>query len=99
MNELKISEAANTRATILSVILGKIEYCPPLERTPETLIRAELAKALQEFANSELDRIAGPLAEALAESLNELRRICKEPNWLIGVGSEVLENYRKERGE
>lgn len=82
MSELKISKAAK---------YGSYRsYMEPSERCVQ--------KIFQQAINSELDRIAGPLAEALAASLNELRRICKEPNWLIGVGSEVLENYRKERG-
>lgn len=77
MSELKISKTAYsiTQSFVTSRLWTKLD----------DNARALASKPVQQAINSELDRIAGPLAEALAASLNELRRICKEPNWLIGV--------------
>lgn len=89
MSELKVSEAASLASAdeIENFYFNKVEA----------------GTFVQKAINSELDRIAGPLVEAL----KDMPCICDKP---IGVpehgrlcpariSDEALANYRKERGE
>lgn len=96
MNDLKISEASKN---IRDLVLSK-SWWDSQERTE--LLENKIQKAI----NSELDRIAGPLVEALAHMgvTEESLQNTSFESMIDGTDCSnflynALANYRKERGE